>query len=46
MLAVVASIYDKNGIDIHFLNHNSKGEHLKVKRFTVRLYRSGKIRVF
>jgi len=28
-LAVVASRYDKNGIDIHFLNHDKAGEHLK-----------------
>ena len=37
MLAVVASRYDRNGIDIHFLNHEKVGERLKVKRFIVRL---------
>jgi len=45
MLAVVASRYDKNGIDIHFLNNPNKGEHFKVKRFTVRFYHSGQITV-
>ena len=39
MLAVIASRYDKNGIDIHFLNNDSTGEHLKVKRFTVQFCR-------
>ena len=38
-LAAVASRYDKNGIDIHFLNHDKAGQHLKVGRFLVRLYR-------
>jgi len=28
-LAVVASRYDKNGIDIHFLNHEKAGERIK-----------------
>jgi len=32
-LAAVASRYDKNGIDIHFLNHDRKGERLKVGGF-------------
>ena len=47
MLAVVASKYDKNGIDIHFLNNHGKGgERLKVKRFIVRFYSFGQIAVF
>jgi len=28
-LAAVASRYDRNGIDVHFLNHKKAGEHLK-----------------
>lgn len=37
-LATVASRYDKDGIDIRFLNNTRGEDHFKVKRFIVRLY--------
>jgi len=37
-LAVVASKYDKNGIDIHFLNHRHSGEHLKSELEVAQLF--------
>ena len=39
-LAAVASRYDKNGIDIRFLNSKKVGEGLKVKRLSMRLCHS------
>jgi len=39
-LAAVASRYDKNGIDILFLNSKKKGTGLKVKRLSMWLCHS------
>jgi Mg-chelatase subunit ChlD len=38
-LAVVASKYDKDGIDIHFLNNTKAGEHVKSEEEVIELFR-------
>jgi hypothetical protein len=37
-LAVIASKYDSNGIDIHFLNHPKAGERLKAEQDVLELF--------
>jgi hypothetical protein len=37
-LATIASRYDKNGIDIYFLNHDKAAEHLKSEQDVVELF--------
>ncbi|KAF9651715.1 hypothetical protein BDM02DRAFT_3110160 [Thelephora ganbajun] len=39
-LAIVASRYDTNGIDIHFLNHRKAGKHLKSPEDVEELFES------
>jgi len=38
ILAEIASKYDKNGIDIHFLNNDKVGEHLKARHEVEHLF--------